>query len=644
MYTQLKRKHSSVIVLLLLSALTCFIAVNKAYAVSSHPLGVLSYEYAGHINTLSIGGSLRAGNDASANKCAMNLSSSANLAQAVRDPANIALTGLPAGATVIAAHLYWVGDFDPDPAVPLDNSQIPPVVLGAASTSFVPDYNVLFNGTPIASSKNMTDSFIYTLAAFTGGSHQFDFFGGYADVTTQVAATGNALYTLSGLTVNTAGYHCAINGVVSGWALHVVYSSLAEPFRVVKFYDGFQIYRGSKIQLIPNGFTTPTATVPTGKIITTTWEGDEANSAVLLGFTEDLKINVLPSTIPNTSLTNALNPIAQQFNGTVNTTNPPFPLLVPPVIPVVGGAPAPWGVDVDHYDITAQLSPGQTSLATEYSSGSDLVILSSEVVVVENVPIADIAISKTHVGDFGVGLSNNYTLSVSNVGVGIGNIDEPGPITVTDTLPAGLNYVSASGTGWTCSYAGTLSCTHPGPLVKGTTLPPITLTVTAPTAGTVTNTATVAGAGIDNIQSNNTSSDVTNIINPPILTVVKMASATTANPGANITYTVQVKNTGLGAATAVSQDDRLSKYTSFGVECMAPGVSIVYADGAPASTLVKGTPLFSNNNGATFNYIPPSLGSGICTYDPNITTFRLPMTGTMPSLGTYSLQYKVQVK
>jgi uncharacterized repeat protein (TIGR01451 family) len=168
--------------------------------------------------------------------------------------------------------------------------------------------------------------------------------------------------------------------------------------------------------------------------------------------------------------------------------------------------------------------------------------------------------------------------------------------------------------------------------------------VTAPAVGTVTNTATVAGTGIDSFISNNTSSDVTNIINPPILTVMKMASATNANPGANITYTVQVTNTGPGVATAVSQDDRLSKYTAFGVECMAPGVSIAYADGVPASTLVKGTPLFSNDNGATFNYVPPSLGSGVCTYDPNITTFRLPMTGTMPSLGTYSLQYKVQVK
>ena len=609
-----------------------------AHAVPTHPLGSLSYEYSGHINTLSIGASLRTGADPVPSSCTVGLSASANLGQAVRDPANPAITGIPLGSTILAAHLYWAGTYDPNPAPPVNgNTGLPTGRPG--STALVPDFNVLLNGIPVASSKNMTDTFTITNPFLVPNPYTFHFFGGYADVTAQVAATGNAVYTLSGLTVDTAGYDCEVSGVLAGWALHVVYSNPAEPFRVIKLYDGFQIYRNQNVIINPNGFTVPT--IPKGKLVVTTWEGDEGNSTAGTLFSENLKINVLPNPVPTFALSGPLNPLVDpvtglpnQFNGTRNTTNPTLPL-------VLGGVPAPYGVDIDHYDISAQLTPGQTSLTTEYSSGADLVILSSEMIVVENVPFADLAISKTHVGNFGVGLPNHYNITVSNVGVGTGLLDEPGPIVVTDTLPAGLNYVSASGTGWTCSYAGTLSCSHPGPLVKGSSLPPIDLTVTAPAVGTVTNTATVSGSLVDNLTLNNTASDVTTIINPPILTVLKSASATNANPGSTITYTVQVTNTGTGAATNVSQSDNLSKYTAFGVECVAPGVSIAYADGVPASTLIKGTPTFYKNG---VPYVPPSLGSGVCTYDPNITSFTLPMTGSMPPTGTYSLQYKTQVK
>ena len=563
--------------------------------------------------------------------CQVNLSSSDNLGLAMRNPGDLINLGIPPGATILAAHLYWAGSYDPNPVVP----PYAPPIGNAPSNSATPDYNVLLNGVPITSSKNMTDFFTHTWPA---PSYNYPYFGGYADVTAQVAATGNAVYTFSGLTVNTRGYQCLIYGVLAGWALHVIYEDPAEPFRVIKLYDGFQIYRNANVLINPSGFTTPA--VPTGKLVVTTWEGDEANSTPGTLFSENLKISVFPNPVPTFALSGPLNPLVDpvtgtpnQFNGTRNSTNPTLPL-------VLGGVPAPYGVDVDHYDISAQLSPGQTSLTTEYSSGADLVILSSEMIVLENDLFADLAISKTHVGNFSVGLSNHYTITVSNVGTGT-LLDEPGPITVTDTLPAGLNYVSASGTGWTCSYAGTLSCTHPGPLAKGASLPPITLTVTAPAAGTVTNTATVSGSLTDNLTLNNTSSDVTTIINPPILTVLKSASATNANPGSTITYTVQVTNTGTGAATNVSQSDNLSKYTAFGVECIAPGVSIAYADGVPASTLIKGTPTFYKNG---VPYVPPSLGSGVCTYDPNITSFTLPMTGSMPPTGTYSLQYKTQVK
>src|SRR5438093_7778561 len=77
-----------------------------------------------------------------------------------------------------------------------------------------------------------------------------------------------------------------------------------------------------------------------------------------------------------------------------------------------------------------------------------------------------------------------YTLTVSNAGPATAC-----QATVTDTLPAGTSFVSASGTGWNCSQtSGVVSCTMTS-LAPGNA-PAITIQVTAPsTLGLITNTA-----------------------------------------------------------------------------------------------------------------------------------------------------------
>ncbi len=86
----------------------------------------------------------------------------------------------------------------------------------------------------------------------------------------------------------------------------------------------------------------------------------------------------------------------------------------------------------------------------------------------------DLTIEKKPTGPLVAGQQGSYQIVVSNVGA----VPAPGPIVVTDTLGAGLTYVSASGSGWNCSASGqTVTCTHPGPVPPGGALPPITLTV-----------------------------------------------------------------------------------------------------------------------------------------------------------------------
>ncbi|HMD44717.1 MAG TPA: isopeptide-forming domain-containing fimbrial protein, partial [Acidimicrobiales bacterium] len=120
--------------------------------------------------------------------------------------------------------------------------------------------------------------------------------------------------------------------------------------------------------------------------------------------------------------------------------------------------------------------------------------------------IADLSIVKTSTGTFVPGSNASYTLQVANNGPSAA----AGPITVKDTLPVGLGYVSATGTGWTCNFdtpSNTLTCTQAADLPNGTSAAPITLTVSVGAAAypTVANTASVSSSTSDDNLSNNTS-------------------------------------------------------------------------------------------------------------------------------------------
>lgn len=138
----------------------------------------------------------------------------------------------------------------------------------------------------------------------------------------------------------------------------------------------------------------------------------------------------------------------------------------------------------------------------------------------------DLAIAKTHTGNFTVGTNNAYTLSVSNVGTDATS----GTITVADTLPEGLSFVSATGTNWTCSATGQdVTCTRAAPLAAAASTS-ITLNVAigAAAAPGVTNTATVTVAG-DTNGANNTASDPTTIVTPANNPPTANALAVTTN-------------------------------------------------------------------------------------------------------------------
>ena len=129
------------------------------------------------------------------------------------------------------------------------------------------------------------------------------------------------------------------------------------------------------------------------------------------------------------------------------------------------GVATSYGVDVDTFNVTALLAPGQTSATTQFSAGGDLVLLAAQVVSATSEPVVDLSLTKTHAGNFTVGGTNVYTLTVANAA---GWQREDNAVVVTDTLPAGLTYVSGVGTGWTCGAAAqVVTCTHPPTLNSG---------------------------------------------------------------------------------------------------------------------------------------------------------------------------------
>lgn len=130
--------------------------------------------------------------------------------------------------------------------------------------------------------------------------------------------------------------------------------------------------------------------------------------------------------------------------------------------------------------------------------------------------------------DFMVGAQAFYEIVVTNIAT---NFRPPfsttDVITVTDNLPAGLTFVSGSGSGWMCTANGQMvTCTHPGPVFQGTDLPLLTLTVNVGAAAlpSVTNFASVFTAGDSNPQ---------NDFSAPVVTPVQSAASPTVLVDAN---------------------------------------------------------------------------------------------------------------
>jgi uncharacterized repeat protein (TIGR01451 family) len=199
-------------------------------------------------------------------------------------------------------------------------------------------------------------------------------------------------------------------------------------------------------------------------------------------------------------------------------------------------------------------------------------------------PVADVGLGKIAAATVLASSNLTYTIAVTNFGP-----SSAGGVVVTDTLPAGVIFVSASGNG--VNSSGVVNW-NLGALTSGQ-ISNLTLIVTAPVGGTLTNVASVSSPTSDPNLTNNVTPPVTTSVTPVANLAVGKTGPAGIVFGTNFNYTISVTNFGPSTATGISVTDSLPAGLVF--------VSSVPVTTTNASNQVIWTNLGNLATGATTN-------------------------------------------
>ena len=236
--------------------------------------------------------------------------------------------------TMIAAFLYWAGS-------------------GSLTSG---DLDIELNGTPITPDRTFSN---------TMGSGSLPIYGAFKDVTTQVLAAGNGVYTVSEFDLNgVIGPYCGTGGNFGGWSIVIVYQDPNTTDNLVNIYDGFEKVDAFNSLIEIELSNLNVLNLVGNNIGFLSWEGDVGNSSG-----ESLKIN--GSIVSNPPL----NPAANVFNGTNSFT----------------GSNQLYNMDLDVFPINDYTEIGQNTMDIELTSAQDAVVVNNIVVVLNSqVPDATI--------------------------------------------------------------------------------------------------------------------------------------------------------------------------------------------------------------------------------------------------------------
>jgi hypothetical protein len=435
---------------------------------------------------------------------------------------------LPAGSTVLWAGLYWSGH-----------------------SSSVNRDKVRFKAPGAGSYTQLTAAPADVLTSTAQAAR----YRAFRDVTTQVAAAGAGTYWVGDVQSTTGSDRFA------GWALFVAYRDDAQPIRRLNVYDGLGTVDSTHtFQTTIAPFHTPATGTVTTKAGLLTFEGDAGIASETAAFNGH-------------ALTDALNPIGNVMNSTIEAGGANFTAKTPNYANQLG-------MDLDVYANPGALANDQSSASLAFSSTNEYFMPSAFFLVSDEGPATSTGAGPTVGAPAGGGVAHDgETLSA-----------DPGTWNGTGTLTYAYQWQRCDANGDNCQNIAGATGSHYTPTGAdvGHT---VRVVVTATNeAGTSTPTASTPIA----VKASSAPVSAT----PPVLSgPAAQGHSLTANPG---NWSVP------GPATYTYQWQR----------CDATGASCVDIPGATGDTYtpsaddvghtLRAQITATNDAGATTTTTPPS--------------------------------------
>lgn len=423
----------------------------------------------------------------------------------VNNSATATVSGIPAGATVRAAYLYW-----------------------AASGSSV-DATVRFDGVNYTADRTAT-------ATYSLGGSNFSYFGGFEDITGRI--TGNDSFTFTNLSVATGNPWCNSSAVTAGFAVVVIFESAGTtPVRRIEVRDGLRALRFATETVALGNFLG--ASAPDARFHMLAYEGDPDQPGTAAD-PEEVRFN-------GTLLSDGLNPPDNPFN----STNGP------------AGNTTSYGLDLDGGNVSPLLAPGARSANLALTAGTDLVVMqmivtSVAVVLVDVTPnglaapvqrLPGTRYSQLFAVENPSVATDNFDLLARAIGTSpftqIDSITGPGITTRVRPDSARVQLAAATTTSYTVWY---------------------TVPVGAPADDVVRLVA--RSQSRPTLAVDDGWAELRRVV-PALTLTKSVSPQNTLSPGTELTYTMAVSNAGEYAARGVMVTDAVPVQVAFKVASMA---------------------------------------------------------------------------
>lgn len=331
-------------------------------------------------------------------------SAKADLNNSTGDAQTTAQLTLPQGARVLYARLYWAGNLGEDPD------------LAKSAVSFE---KVGSSGFAMTVQPNAAGDVHSAVGGGGGQVYQASY-----DVTAILQRWGAGAYRVGKVARrNVVGRDEDVQ--FNAWALAVVYRHDQEPVRNITLYDGLDsVDIGRSVSLGVLGFRVPEGGAAQGRLGVLAYEGDTDKRDSLL--------------FNNKPVSDAQNMTDNVFNSTRGTGG--VPVSVVGDLPQLTGTPGSMsGLDLDQIDVSSMLNPNDTQATVQANSVDDVYFVGglftairSRKPVIETTLIADP--SSVRPGD-----TVTFTSTTRNVGE-----EEGTDIVIRHPLPEGLTFVPGS--------------------------------------------------------------------------------------------------------------------------------------------------------------------------------------------------------